>query len=211
MVAGLILLQFHASTLTRQPQTVVVVGYQRVQHALPNGAPDPNAPDNFYVRVTAHWYLFGDSDSVKADASGLRLVHVPGQKVEEFESYRETATARGWLAQRFKEVRAPISSGDARPRKVAWGTFEATDQTIHQGNHFIVYRCKLVVEEVETHSDWGGPVTRIHARDSWSTVARGLHEHTFFDPATERVAWYESKPEVRVDPPVYGYVPMMPR
>src|SRR3954467_3159677 len=109
MITALVCLHAQASALTRQPLTIDTVSYQCVQKALPNGAPDLAAPDNYYIRVKSHYILFADSDSFAPDSKGTRHVKVPKQDFTTFEDYTETGDARGRLAEAFREILPPAN------------------------------------------------------------------------------------------------------
>src|ERR1044072_4727878 len=161
MIAALICLQ--APGLTQQPLTVEVVSYQRVQHALPNGAPDLNAPDNHYIKVRLRYVLAVDSDALTADEKGLRHVDAPERRFSYIESFAASGDARGYLAEAFKEVSSARTFGR---RQVGEVTFGRDQQTVSRGARYVAYFCKTTTEEVETHSDRGDRGTRTFGRES---------------------------------------------
>ena len=208
MLTALLCLQAQAATLSRQPLTIDVISYQRVLHALPNGAPDLGAPDNFYVRITSHFHVLADSDTVQPDQSGVRTLHKPAVKFEDSEWYEETGRASKELDAKFVEVKPPFNRADRKKHKTSWGSSEAQDQPVYKGNHIVVFERLTTIDSVETHTVGKRRVTRIQHKDGWGFSTTGVREGDIVDPSGERVYWCTDKSEVRVDPPVYTYEPL---
>ena len=205
MLIALLCLQAQSAALSRQPQTIDVVGYQQVMHALPNGAPDPAAKDNFFLRISSHYQVIADSDTVQPDDQGTRAFHIPEVKFEDHEWYDEVGKGPNELIAMFKEVTPPINRSDHKKHKTGWGSSGAVDQQIHKGTRCIVFERITTIDKVETHMLGKRRMTRTKHSDSCGFSTTGVREGDIVDPSKERVYWTGDKSEVRVDPPVYSY------
>jgi hypothetical protein len=205
MFLALVCLQAQAAGLLTQPISIDVVGYQRVEHALSNGLPDPAAKDNFYVRVTSHFTLIVDSDKTEPDADGVRRIHVPKREFDSNEWYEETRPAPADLAAAFKEVFPPATRDGFKKHKVGWGSSGGAEQTVTKGYRFLVFQRVTLIEKVETHTKGKLRVTRTEKSDTVGFHSAMAAAGKVLDPSKEKVYWCDSKPEVRVDPPVYKY------
>lgn len=204
MVAALVCLHLHG-ILTRQPATIDVVSYQAVEHALPNGAPDTKAANNYYVRIKSHYILATDSDWLTPDDKGSRRVTIPARSYEAYERYEETGKASPLLDKAFLQVGRPSNPADFLSRKVRWGARDALSQVIFKGGHLVAYDRLTTVEKIETRSFGKERVTRIQRSTDWGGDVNLGRQGDVFDPSAEKVFWSDSKPEIRVDPPVYGF------
>ncbi len=205
MITSLLLLQVQANApLTRQPVAIDVVGYQAVQKALPNGAPDLSARDNYFVKVESHFVLVLDSDRFPVEKDGKRHVHQGAFATFDREWYEENRPATGLLVNQFREVfpRANARLNIDYAGKMVSGP---TDNVVSKGNRLRSFNVYTTVTKVEIHSDKRGQVIRRSSSKSTSVMTQGGYESTIFDPSKERVYWCESKPEVRVDAPKYVF------
>jgi hypothetical protein len=204
MVLALAFLATQHADLTKQPTAVELVEYRRVQNALPTGAPDPRAADNFFVRITSRYSLLADSDAINPDPDGTRQFNIPAAKIEYREWYSENKRAPKALEAAFTQVARPWNRSDFHKHKTAWGSSAAFNQPTCKGNHSVVYVCHATTEEVEVHTLGKKQFTRIHARESSSTTGNTMSEGQYWDPATNRNLC-DGKFDVRVDPPTYTY------
>jgi len=202
MLVALVCLQVQSSTLTKQPKTVDVVTYHQVLHSLPSGAPDPVAPDNFFMRETTHYHLLADSDWAQPDQNGTRNFLIPGKKFEGHEWYEETSKAPKALDSAFKYISEPYSRADFKKHKTSWGSSEDQTQPINKCSHCVAYECITTTDEVETHTLGKKRVTRIKHRDAWSLAMNLVGAGTYYDPIHSMCTGLS---DARVDPPVYGY------
>lgn len=207
MILHLLCLQAQTDALARQPQTIDVVSYQKVQHAMPDGSPDPAAPDNFYVRIKSHYVLITDSDGHPPDETGTRTVRVPERVYFDYQSFEETGKSTPSLRQAFREVMPPSEKSQWRRHEAGKASFGSVEQRVSSCYRYFVFHRRTEIEEVETHSEGKRRLTRIARRENWGSHTTVLAKGAIFDPSKERVYWCESKPEVRIDPPVYGYIP----
>ncbi len=208
MLTALLCLQIQAGSLTKQPTTIDVVGYESVQSALPSGEPDLRAPDNYYVCVKSHYVLVADSDRMKPDDHGDRVVHLTDVVLDSREGYAETAKAKGKFAELFTQVKPPLNRADYALHTVSTMSYGSSEQTIYPGNHYLVFRRETSVEKIETHTLGKRRITRTATVQDWGSNTTILHPGQILDPSKEQVYWCESKPEVRVALPVYGYDPI---
>ncbi len=203
MILSLLLIQAQ-TPLTRQPVSIDVTSYQAVQHALPNGAPDLAAPDNYYVRVDSHFVLVLDSNRFPVERDGKRHVHEAAYATLGQDRYEENRPAVGPVSDLFREVLPR-----ANPRlNIDWTSKEVsgpTDNVVSKGNRLRSFRVFTTIQKVEIHSDKKGQIIRKSTQTSVGSMTQGGYENTIYDPSGERVFWCESKPEVRIDPPKYVF------
>lgn len=188
-----------------------LVEYQQVEHALPDGTPDPKAADNHYYRSETTWYVASDSDAVAPDASGTRHMHYPEFKYDSFLKYGQKGRAGYDLALRFTHI-IPRPDAARKPLKTGSGTIGAIDYDVHGGNRAQYLLTRTVVEETETHSQGRRRATRTTREAQWGTMFRGgLPSGPYMAPA-ESTFFAQSEPHIRAEPVAYGYRPFtLPR
>jgi hypothetical protein len=192
---------------TQQPTTIEVVEYQRVKNALPNGAPDLAAPENFYIRATSTYYLLFDTDTLPVDQNGNRHIHVDRLEYKTFEVVSQTGHPSRKLAEKFTEVFA-LWTGK-KPMVTGSGSFSGFDQDIPQGQRRVDYLVRTIVEKVETHSEGKRRTIRTSRERHWSISGGGVNGHKPFLPPMDSLVAFEAGPHVRVDPIKYGYQPVV--
>ena len=189
--------------LPAQPSVIEVVGYQRVQHALPDGHPDLAAKDNFYIRTHSTYYLFADSDTLPSEADGTRTVKLPKFDIEECEQYKVEGRESKELAAMFKEV-TPMNGKSTKLAKVGRGWLGEVDQPVGVGQRILIFRIHTVSEQVETHALGRRKSTRRHYQSHWGGSIAGTPNHKPFVPRIEKMAWFEAGSGL-FEPPTYGY------
>jgi len=190
-----------------QPQTIEVVGYQRVLNALPNGAPDPKAPDNFYVKITSHYVLAIDSDRFEPDSKGTRHVVTPRRDWVGLEGWEQSGRETPKMRDAFREVQLPESRSQYRLHKNSWGTSGRLEQDVPSCGRLLTFHRQTIVEAVEIHTDGRRRSRRVHHTEFFGSTTTMVGKDQIFDPSKDKVYWSDSSPEVRVDPVLYGYVP----
>jgi len=186
----------------RQPTTMEVVGYQRVQHALPDGRPDLKAPDNYYIQTRTQWYLQADSDTLPVDQSGNYQIHLPEMKATLFERYEEKGRAKGKLADAFTEIWPFAKKGTLVERGSM--TSGAMDYTRHRKQRVLHWWIRSVTTKVETHTLGKHRATRTLTSTEWSSSTQGWETGKPWIPNTDPMVTFEPGKHV-VDAPTYGY------
>lgn len=189
--------------LPAQPTVIEVVGYQRIQHALPNGRPDTTAPDNFYIRTKSTYFLFADSDNVPPDEAGNRNIQLPKFDIEQYEQYKFEGRETKELSAMFKEV-TPFDRNWRKAIKIGGGSLKEVDQPVGVGYRIVIFRIHTVSEKVETHTLGRRKSTRRHLQSYWSGSTNGTPNHKPFVPRIEKMVWFESGTGL-FDPPTYRY------
>ena len=192
-----------------QPTTVSYVVYQRVQHALPDGTPDPKAPDNFYIRQTCTWFLTSDTDAITPDATGTKHVHHGGYRWRMFSKFKQQGRLRGGLHDRFTQVypdgKAVMQTGSV--------SVPACDDAYPSGTgRHVGGVLRTIMERVETHTEGRNRATLIQRENWWAQVGGGMNGHDPFIPSLDAGVATEAIPSVLAAPPVFGYTPVsLPR
>lgn len=205
MLAALVVPHVDDIVLDRQPTTMEVIGYQRVQHALADGTPDLKASNNFYIRTRTQWFLVLDTDTLPIDGNGNRHVKLLPQKNRTYRKIEETGRIRGKLASMFTEVGAP----DRRER----GKTVVKGEDSSGGLEFdrpakqrlLYWRVRSIAERVETHTEGRRRETRTLKETHWGVSSVGWHPGKPFIPEREPHAIFEARPHVQVDPPTFGF------
>ena len=181
-----------------------MVEYQRVQHALPNGVPDLQAPDNFWIRTDTTWYLMLDSEAVVPDASGTKHLHRPEFRYASYVRYAQEGRAPGKLADRFTEL-----WGDRNKLlKTGSGSIGENDEEVPLGTpRRMTLYARTLVERVEVHSEGKRRVTRKQREALWSLNGEGTYRKGPYMPEPHSTLGADADPHVRVDPVTYGYGP----
>ncbi len=193
---------------TQQPATIEVVEYQRVKNALPNGAPDLSASDNFYIRARSTYFLAVDTDTLPVDQNGYRHVHTDRLSYKSFVVFNETGRPSRKLAQKFAEV-LPLPTGRL-PMQTGGGSVSGVDQDFPKSQHHVRYLVRTIVEKVETHSEGKRRATRTTRERLWGVVGVGGAEQKPLLPPMDSLVVYEAGTHVRIDPPKYGYEAVAP-
>lgn len=186
-----------------------VVGYQRVQHALPDGRPDLDAPDNYWVKTTTQWFLVSDSDDVVPDERGVRHVHVPPFCSKGYVRYDSQGRASKKLLASFKEVtfdgvplRKPVPDGSG-------SRSGALDVEMPKCQRVLYWQVRSVVDEVEAHSEGKRRLTRSMRKAFWSVSTQGWTVGKPYIPDRRPMVAREPDPHVQVDPPTFGFGPVV--
>ncbi len=194
-----------------QPTTFEVVGYQSVQHALPDGRPDPDAKDNDYVRTKTQWFLILDSNDLPVDASGNRHVVLPALSYRTYRKTEEKGRIRGAFALRFERVNPAPRGKLGKARVMGSSGNGALDYEYPAGQRVMYWTVRSVVQRVETHTDGKRRATRSESETNYSIAAQGWYADRPFVPDREpRINF--GGPKVQVDAPTLGYgKPVLPK
>ena len=194
-----------------QPTTFEVIGYQSVQHALPDGRPDPDAGDNHYIRTKTQWFLILDSNDLPVDAAGNRHVVLPALSHEEYRKTEEKGRIRGEFARRFEKV-SPAPKGKlGKAEFMGKSSNGALDYEYPASQRIQYWTIRNVVQQVETHTDGKRRATRSVSETHYGIASQGWHTDRPFVPDREpRMSF--GGPRVQVDPPTLGYgKPVIPK
>jgi len=191
----------------RQPTTMEVVGYQRVQHALPDGRPDLDAPDNFYIQTRTQWFLQSDTDSLPLDQNGKYHLQLPKFEATIYERYEEKGKSSGKLGDKFIEVLPQEKKGQFREvGKITSGGMENTGERCQR---VLYWRVRSITTKVETHTIGRRRATRTLTSANWSFSSAGWPTGKTYIPDTDPKVIFESGKHVQVDTPIYGYAPVV--
>ncbi|RYG45276.1 hypothetical protein EON79_13025 [bacterium] len=205
MFAPLLLAQTSAPAVTQQPTTMELVGYQRVQHALPDGRPDPAAADNYYVRTRSQWFLITDSDTLPIDADGQRHIVFPERFTREYKIDNQIGELGGAPFTLFKELNYVNPEDRGKRVKSSTGRMGGMNFFRPASQRMLFFYIRTVVDQVEVRSVGTKSAIRTSRHSHWGVSSHGWTSGKPFLPNPEPQVYYQSREGHVYEPPTYGY------
>ncbi|RYG34912.1 hypothetical protein EON81_14215 [bacterium] len=205
MFAPMLLAQVPDAATGQQPTSMEVVGYQRVQHALPDGRPDPSATDNYYVRTRSQWFLMADSDTLPINDKGQHHIVFPERFTREYKIDNQFGELGKGPFGIFKELNYINPEDRGKQVKSSWGRMAGMNFFRPASQRMLLFHIRTVVDQVEIRSVGKKSAIRTSRHSHWGVSSQGWTSGKPFLPKPEPQIYYESTAGHVYEPPVYGY------